>query len=92
MSRRYKYVPLEVMRACARAIDQSTTIARLGNPNAASDVKVALELLRAGLRGALANVEINLGSVKDKEYAAHVKAETENLIENAEKGVRSAGL
>ena len=41
----------------------------------ASDVKVAVELLRAGLAGAAANVEINLGSVKDAGYVQHVRSE-----------------
>ena len=67
--------PLEVMRACSAAIEQAPVISRLGNQNAASDVNVALGLLQAGLHGARANVEINLGHVKDKAYVARVKAE-----------------
>ena len=34
----------------------------LGNVNASSDVRVGVELLRAGLRGARLNVEINLAA------------------------------
>jgi formiminotetrahydrofolate cyclodeaminase len=65
--------PLAVMRACAAAAEQGVVIAALGNPFASSDVGVGLELLAAGLRGAKLNVEINLGSMKDADYAARVR-------------------
>jgi formiminotetrahydrofolate cyclodeaminase len=72
--------PLEVMRACASAIERADTVARLGNQNASSDVGVARELLRAGLRGAKFNVEINLENVKDAGYVETVRRESENLL------------
>jgi methenyltetrahydrofolate cyclohydrolase len=65
--------PLTVMRACAAAAEQGVVMAALGNPSASSDVRVGLELLGAGLRGAKLNVEINLGSVRDAEYVASVQ-------------------
>ena len=74
--------PLAVMRACTTAAGQGGVIAALGNPSASSDVQVAFELLGAGLRGAKQNVEINLGSVKDAEYVARVRAEV-SLMESA---------
>ena len=67
--------PLAVMRACAAGAEQGVVIAALGNPSAASDLQVGLELLGAALRGARLNVEINLGSVKDPDYAAAVRGE-----------------
>jgi formiminotetrahydrofolate cyclodeaminase len=69
--------PLEVMRACAAAIQRAPAVARLGNRNASSDVQVAIELLRAGLAGARLNVEINLGGIKDEEYARAVREEVQ---------------
>ena len=66
--------PLAVMRACRRALEQSSVVEQHGNPNAASDVTVAKELLRAGLNGAKANVEINLSSISDTDYAARVRS------------------
>ena len=72
--------PMDVMRACASALGESDAIGRLGNANASSDVKVGIELLRAGLRGAQLNVEINLGSVKDRAYAEDVARETQDLM------------
>ena len=49
-----------------------------------------LELLRAGLRGARLNVEINLGGVKDQTYAAEVVAEVARLSESGAAGAPSA--
>jgi formiminotetrahydrofolate cyclodeaminase len=72
--------PLQVMRLCAKALDTLPTVERLGNPNAASDVQVASGLLRAGLRGAHQNVEINLGSLKDENYVARVRVEAARLL------------
>lgn len=71
--------PLAVMRACEAGSRQGEAVARHGNPSASSDVRVGLELLAAGLRGAQLNVEINLGSVKDGAYVASVTREVEWL-------------
>ena len=67
--------PLDVMRACAEAAAHGAVVSRLGNRNAASDVAVGLELLRAGRKGARLNVDINLGSLKDQQYADAVRRE-----------------
>jgi formiminotetrahydrofolate cyclodeaminase len=69
--------PLEMMRACAAAAEQSVVIARLGNPSASSDLRVGMELIGAALRGAKLNVEINLGSMKDPAYVAGIVKEVE---------------
>lgn len=71
--------PMDVMRACASALGDADTVGTLGNASASSDVKVGIELLRAGLRGAQLNVEINLGSVKDRAYAEDVAREVQHL-------------
>ncbi len=71
--------PLNVMRKCAAALDQAPVIAELGNANASSDVEVGTELLRAGLRGARSNVEINLGSLKDGERVREIRGELARL-------------
>ena len=75
--------PLDVMRACSEGIAQGKVIAALGNPNASSDVHVGFELLRAGLRGARLNVDINLPSVKDAAYAEAVRIEGGRLAEGS---------
>ena len=69
--------PLDMMRACAAAAEQGVVIARLGNPSAASDLRVGMELIGAALRGAKLNVEINLGSMKEPAYVAGILKEVE---------------
>ena len=72
-------VPLDVMRVCVDGIAEGTVVAQFGNANARSDVQVGLELLRAGLRGGMLNVDINLGSLKDAAYVTAVRAEAHQL-------------
>ncbi len=66
-------VPLGV---AAKAREVAEIVANLGpitNPNMKSDLTTALALARAALEGALANVEINLGSVNEAAFAAEVR-------------------
>lgn len=60
--------PLDVLRATADAGRAARIVARHGNRSAASDVRVALELLEAAAAGAAANVEINLVELDDEHY------------------------
>jgi formiminotetrahydrofolate cyclodeaminase len=64
------------------------------NANAASDLTVGATQAHAGLRGALANVRINLPSIKDAAYVAEKRAwmerveqEAEGLLHSVENGV-----
>lgn len=72
-------VPLDVMRACQAGLTAAIDVARHGNPFAASDLGVALELLGAGLRGAALNVDTNLGSIEEAGWVAGVRSEVERL-------------
>jgi len=74
--------PLDVMRSCASAMADGDTVLALGNANASSDVKVGIELLRAGRRGAQLNVAINLDSLKDRAYAEQAAAEMARLTDS----------
>lgn len=72
--------PLQVMRHCVEALALAPAVMELGNENATTDAQVGVGLLKAGLQGAGANVEINLGSLKDAEYVARVRAEAARLL------------
>jgi glutamate formiminotransferase len=66
-------VPLSVgekAREVGRIVESLFSIT---NPNMKSDLTTAQALSQAGVTGALANVEINLGSLKDKVFAAEVQ-------------------
>jgi formiminotetrahydrofolate cyclodeaminase len=67
--------PLAMMRACRAGLAEAEKVHAHGNANAASDVTVAKELLRAALNGARANVEINLSGVTDAQYVDRVRKE-----------------
>ena len=58
-------VPLDVMRQSLRALEAAAVVARHGYKSAASDVGVAIAMLRAGATGAHLNVGINLESIGD---------------------------
>ena len=83
-------VPLDVMRACQAVVHEGTTVARHGNPAAASDIGVALELLVAALRGAAANVRANLESVRDVGFASGARDEAERLERAMELSIAEA--
>jgi formiminotetrahydrofolate cyclodeaminase len=76
-------VPLDTLRACLEAIDHGRTVAEHGNRSAASDVGVAIGLLKAAADGAAANVRINLGSLKDASFVSATEAETARLSDTA---------
>jgi methenyltetrahydrofolate cyclohydrolase len=76
-------VPLSVVRASAEALVHAAAVAAHGNASAASDVGVAVALLRAGAHGARLNVDINLGGLADKAYAERVRRDVERAAESA---------
>ncbi len=49
------------------------------SPNMASDLTVASALVSAAIVGALANVEINLGSIKDEDFVDEIRSKVAQL-------------
>jgi formiminotetrahydrofolate cyclodeaminase len=80
-------VPLGVARLSAAALASASAIAAHGHRAAASDVGVAVALLRAGARGARLNVEINIGGLSDAEYAKKAAVE---IVQLSDAAARSA--
>jgi formiminotetrahydrofolate cyclodeaminase len=83
-------VPLGVVRLSVAALEQAVAVAAHGHRAAASDIGVAIALLRAGARGARLNVDINIGSVSDATYAGAVAADTVRLSEAAARAADEA--
>jgi methenyltetrahydrofolate cyclohydrolase len=77
-------VPLETMRVCQQALTGAVIVAKAGNPNATSDVGIAIELLLTGLRGGRMNVDINVGSLSDAAYVKRITTERDALIADGE--------
>lgn len=76
-------VPLGVMRLSAKALVAAGTVAACGHTGAASDVGVAIALVRAGLHGARLNVDINLAGMRDDAYVTAARAEAERSASEA---------
>lgn len=76
-------IPLEVAR---KALDMMTIIAdvvHLGNRNAITDACVAMMSARSAVLGALLNVRINLGSLKDREFVLQLQTEADKIEQAA---------
>jgi glutamate formiminotransferase len=66
-------IPLRVAEKSREVARMATGLHAISNPNMKSDLTTAEALAGAAVTGALANVEINLGSLKDQEFAAEVR-------------------
>jgi methenyltetrahydrofolate cyclohydrolase len=85
-------VPLGVMRLSVLGLTHAETVAAHGHRPAASDVGVAIALLRAGLHGARLNVAINLGGLSDAAYREAVAVEVQRLARGADESAAAAEL
>jgi len=72
-------VPMQVARNAYELMTLIVDVARLGNRNAVTDACVAMMSARSSVLGALMNVRINLGSLKDKELVAKLSCEADEL-------------
>ena len=72
-------VPMQVARNAYELMTVIMDVARLGNRNAVTDACVALMSARTAVLGALLNVRINLGSIKDKDFADDLQREADIL-------------
>ena len=61
-------VPLETAKTCEEILDITMIIAKIGNKNSITDVAVSALMAQAGVKSAILNVRINLGSIKDEEF------------------------
>jgi glutamate formiminotransferase / formiminotetrahydrofolate cyclodeaminase len=82
--------PMDVARRSTPLIDLAIEVIEKGNPNAASDGATAAAMLHASVLGALANVEINLASLKDEEEVARLRSETDVLRSQADEQLAAA--
>jgi glutamate formiminotransferase len=74
-------VPLGVAERAREVLTISQTLGPITNPNMKSDLTTASALARAAIEGALANVEINLDSLKDEEFVTSTRAKAAKLNE-----------
>ena len=74
-------VPLECAKLCREVVNLSQPIADKGNNNVISDAGVAVLAGYAGLRSAALNVYINIGGIKDKEFADDRRQQLDSLLD-----------
>src|SRR5215468_4048999 len=72
-------VPLKTAQKAREVARLIEALRPITNPNMASDLTVAAALAEAAIKGALANVEINLGSLKDAGFVADVRSKVGEL-------------
>jgi formiminotetrahydrofolate cyclodeaminase len=72
-------VPLRVAEKAHAIVQIAKSLEPITNPNMKSDLTTALALAGAAMTGALANVEINLASLKDQSFITEVRRRTNAL-------------
>src|SRR5216683_4449377 len=73
-------VPLSVAERAREVLQIAEGLRPITNPNMKSDLVTAGALARAAIEGALANVEINLESLKDQLFVAQVRQKASALV------------
>jgi len=76
-------VPLANAESCAEVMRLALYLRGRSNPNTASDLECAFHLGLAGLKGCIANVEINLPAIKDEAVVAELSHRIQTLKETA---------
>jgi formiminotetrahydrofolate cyclodeaminase len=74
-------VPLKTARLAWKALERVKVMLELGSENAVTDTGVAGLMAYSALKGALWNVKINLGSIKDPGFVQETNFELEQLME-----------
>jgi len=72
-------VPLSVAEKAHQIAQVAKSLEPITNPNMKSDLTTALALAGAAITGALANVEINLASLKDQSFIAEARQRTQRI-------------
>jgi len=72
--------PMDMMRACCRAIDLLGRFADKGSALAVSDAGVGAARRKAALEGASLNIFINTKSMTDRDFASALEAEADKMI------------
>jgi len=66
-------VPLGVAERAREVVQIAESLKPITNPNMKSDLTTSIALAQAAIQGALANVEVNLDSLKDENFAGEVR-------------------
>jgi len=76
-------LPLKVAEACLDVLTLARRVLRIGNVNAASDAGVSGLMAYAGMNGAIYNISINLGTIKDEQFVAQMQGKIDTIRQQA---------
>lgn len=73
-------MPFEIMRCAFSALELTERAIGKSNKTVISDLGVAALLLKAAVQSAWLNILVNIGSIKDQEFAEKYRSEGEKLL------------
>ncbi len=76
-------VPLETAQICEKILDVALVVAEKGNQSSITDAAVSALMANAGVKSAILNVRINLGSIKDEKFVENTISELEKIESNS---------
>ena len=91
-SKKAMEIPLQTAEIAFESFHVIQSMVEHGNPNSVTDAGVGALLARAAVLGAVMNVRVNAGGIKDKEFTAKLllrAAELEKQTETMESNIRS---
>lgn len=68
-------IPLRTARTCLMIFDIAELLSDKGNKNSITDAAVSAIMANSGVKSAILNVKINLGSISDKKYVNNLSKE-----------------
>lgn len=77
-------IPLQTAKVALASMDVIEEMAKIGNPNSITDAGVGALCARTAVIGAVMNVKINMGDIKDKAYVDEMTQQCDHLVDAAE--------
>jgi glutamate formiminotransferase / formiminotetrahydrofolate cyclodeaminase len=84
-------VPAEVAGRAVAILELAREVTDTGNPNTASDGAAAAHILHAAVEGALANIEINVASLKDADVVSRLRTDADVVRRRSEEALTATG-
>lgn len=76
-------IPWKIAGASRDVLSLAANLARYGNSNAITDAGSALEFSMAAIKGAIMNIEINIKSIQDRNWAENERMKIRIFLEDA---------
>jgi formiminotetrahydrofolate cyclodeaminase len=78
-------VPYETARLAIESLALLYELAKIGNPNALSDLSLGGQLAQVAARGAYYNIGVNLAAISDKARADQIRQQIVELVRESER-------